>query len=160
MSESTAVQAGRSGWWRSAVIYQVYVRSFQDSDGDGVGDLGGVRASLPYLRSLGVDGIWLNPFYPSPQHDHGYDVSDYVAVHAEYGTLECFDRLIHDALAQFKQGRTTFFITHKMHTVQMADRIVVLDNHAIAAVGTHAELVASSPVYRGLYEAQIQAKAA
>jgi ATP-binding cassette, subfamily B, bacterial MsbA len=70
------------------------------------------------------------------------------------------DRLIHDALAQFKQGRTTFFITHKMHTVQMADRIVVLDNHAVAAVGTHGELLASSPVYRGLYEAQIQAKAA
>jgi len=70
------------------------------------------------------------------------------------------DRLIHDALQGFKQGRTTFFITHKMHTVQMADRIVVLDNHAVAAVGTHAELIASSPVYRGLYEAQIHAKAA
>jgi ATP-binding cassette, subfamily B, bacterial MsbA len=70
------------------------------------------------------------------------------------------DRLIHDALQQFKQGRTTFFITHKMHTVQMADRIVVLDSHAVAAVGTHAELIASSPIYRGLYEAQIQAKAA
>jgi ABC-type multidrug transport system fused ATPase/permease subunit len=70
------------------------------------------------------------------------------------------DRLIHDALQDFKKGRTTFFITHKMHTVQMADRIVVLDNHAVAAVGTHAELMASSPVYRGLYEAQIHAKAA
>jgi ATP-binding cassette, subfamily B, bacterial MsbA len=70
------------------------------------------------------------------------------------------DRLIHDALQSFKQGRTTFFITHKMHTVQMADRIVVLDNHAVAATGTHAELIASSPVYRGLYEAQIHAKAA
>jgi subfamily B ATP-binding cassette protein MsbA len=68
------------------------------------------------------------------------------------------DRLIHDALQEFKKGRTTFFITHKMHTVQMADRIVVLDNHAVAAVGTHAELLANSPVYRGLYEAQIQAK--
>jgi subfamily B ATP-binding cassette protein MsbA len=70
------------------------------------------------------------------------------------------DRLIHDALQSFKQGRTTFFITHKMHTVQMADRIVVLDNHAVAAIGTHAELIAASPVYRGLYEAQIHAKAA
>jgi ATP-binding cassette, subfamily B, bacterial MsbA len=70
------------------------------------------------------------------------------------------DRLIHDALQQFKQGRTTFFITHKMHTVQMADRIVVLDNHAVAAIGTHTELMTSSPVYRGLYEAQIHAKAA
>ena len=84
-------------WWRNAVIYQVYVRSFQDSDGDGIGDLAGVRARLPYLRSLGVDGIWLNPFYPSPQHDHGYDVSDYRGVHPEYGTLESFDRLVHDA---------------------------------------------------------------
>jgi ATP-binding cassette, subfamily B, bacterial MsbA len=70
------------------------------------------------------------------------------------------DRLIHDAIQQFKQGRTTFFITHKMHTVQMADRIVVLDNHAVAAIGTHAELMTSSPVYRGLYEAQILGKAA
>src|SRR3954470_13393794 len=84
-------------WWRSAVIYQVYVRSFHDSNGDGVGDLAGVRAKLPYLRALGVDGIWLNPFYPSPQHDHGYDVSDYFAVDPRYGTLDCFDRLVHDA---------------------------------------------------------------
>jgi len=85
------------GWWRNGVIYQVYVRSFQDSDGDGVGDLGGVRSRLPYLRSLGVDGIWLNPFYASPQHDHGYDVSDYLVVHHEYGDLDSFDRLVHDA---------------------------------------------------------------
>jgi ATP-binding cassette, subfamily B, bacterial MsbA len=70
------------------------------------------------------------------------------------------DRLIHDALQEFKKGRTTFFITHKMHTVQMADRIVVLDNHAVAAIGTHAELIASCPVYRGLYEAQILSRAA
>ncbi|GAA1579482.1 glycoside hydrolase family 13 protein [Kribbella sancticallisti] len=84
-------------WWRSAVIYQVYLRSFQDSDGDGIGDLDGVRARLPYLRSLGVDGIWLNPFYPSPQHDHGYDVSDYLDVHPEYGTLASFDCLVAEA---------------------------------------------------------------
>lgn len=85
------------GWWRNGVIYQVYVRSFRDSDGDGVGDLGGVRSRLPYLRSLGVDAIWLNPFYASPQHDHGYDVSDHLAVHHEYGDLDSFDQLIHDA---------------------------------------------------------------
>jgi ATP-binding cassette subfamily B protein/subfamily B ATP-binding cassette protein MsbA len=70
------------------------------------------------------------------------------------------DRLIHDALVGFKQGRTTFFITHKMHTVQMAERIVVLDNHAVVATGTHAELLESSPIYRGLYDAQLQSKAA
>ena len=96
-SPTTASTWRGSGWWGSAVVYQIYLRSFQDSDGDGVGDLAGVRARLPYLRSLGIDGIWLNPFYPSPQHDHGYDVSDYFAVQPEYGTLESFDRLVHDA---------------------------------------------------------------
>ncbi|MEV4261148.1 glycoside hydrolase family 13 protein [Kribbella sp. NPDC049584] len=84
-------------WWRTAVIYQVYLRSFHDSDGDGVGDLAGVRAKLPYLGALGVDGIWLNPFYPSPQHDHGYDVSDYFSVDPRYGTLDGFDHLVQDA---------------------------------------------------------------
>ena len=91
------VRGDTLGWWRNGVIYQVYVRSFLDSDGDGIGDLGGVRSRLPYLRSLGVDGIWLNPFYESPQHDHGYDVSDHRAVHHEYGDLPAFDQLVHDA---------------------------------------------------------------
>jgi alpha-glucosidase len=93
----SAVPSTTPGWWRDAVMYQVYVRSFQDSDGDGIGDLRGVRTRLPYLRSLGVDGIWLNPFYSSPQHDHGYDVSDHMSVDRNYGTLDCFDRLIRDA---------------------------------------------------------------
>ena len=84
-------------WWRDAVIYQVYVRSFLDSTGDGIGDLAGVRAGLPYLRKLGVDGIWLSPFYPSPQHDHGYDVADYCDVDPVYGDLAEFDLLMADA---------------------------------------------------------------
>ncbi|KOY56758.1 alpha-glucosidase [Streptomyces sp. XY332] len=79
------------------MIYQVYVRSFLDSTGDGIGDLAGVRAGLPYLRKLGVDGIWLSPFYPSPQHDHGYDVADYCGVDPVYGDLAEFDRLVADA---------------------------------------------------------------
>ena len=84
-------------WWRDAVIYQVYVRSFLDSTGDGVGDLAGVRAGLPYLKKLGVDGIWLSPFYPSPQHDHGYDVADYCDVDPLFGDLAEFDLLMADA---------------------------------------------------------------
>jgi alpha-glucosidase len=86
-----------SEWWRNAVLYQIYVRSFADSDGDGLGDLPGIRSRLPYLRGLGVDGIWLTPFYPTPDVDHGYDVSDYVDVDPRFGTLADFDALVADA---------------------------------------------------------------
>ncbi|MFE1971691.1 glycoside hydrolase family 13 protein [Streptomyces hygroscopicus] len=86
-------------WWRRAVIYQVYPRSFADSDGDGTGDLQGVRQRLPYLRDLGVDAVWLSPFYASPQADGGYDVADYRAVDPMYGTLLDADAVIRDAHA-------------------------------------------------------------
>ena len=81
-------------WWRDAVFYEIYVRSFADSNGDGVGDLPGITARLPYLRELGVDAIWLTPFYPSPEADHGYDVADYVDVDPRFGTLADFDALV------------------------------------------------------------------
>ncbi|MEY9940683.1 glycoside hydrolase family 13 protein [Streptacidiphilus sp. MAP5-3] len=89
----------RADWWREAVIYQVYPRSFADANGDGMGDLAGVRARLPYLRDLGVDAVWLSPFYASPQADAGYDVSDYRRVDPMFGELADAAGLIEDAHA-------------------------------------------------------------
>jgi alpha-glucosidase len=86
-------------WWRDAVFYEIYVRSFADSNGDGVGDLPGITEKLPYLRELGIDAIWLTPFYPSPGADHGYDVADYVGVDPLFGTLDDFDTLVREAHA-------------------------------------------------------------
>lgn len=87
------------GWWRDAVIYQVYPRSFADADGDGMGDLEGVRGRLPYLKSLGVDAVWLSPFYASPQADAGYDVADYRVIDPMFGGLPDAEALIRDARA-------------------------------------------------------------
>ncbi|MGV6840189.1 MAG: alpha-amylase family glycosyl hydrolase [Planktomarina sp.] len=84
-------------WWESAVIYQIYPRSFQDSNGDGIGDLPGITQRLPYIADLGVDAIWISPFFKSPQKDFGYDVSDYCDVNPEYGSLDDFDTLIQTA---------------------------------------------------------------
>ncbi|MFF7676179.1 glycoside hydrolase family 13 protein [Actinacidiphila glaucinigra] len=84
-------------WWRDAVIYQVYPRSFADGNGDGMGDIPGIRERLPYLRDLGVDAVWLSPFYASPQADAGYDVADYRAIDPMFGTLHDADGLIRDA---------------------------------------------------------------
>nr|WP_245867099.1 alpha-amylase family glycosyl hydrolase [Diaminobutyricimonas aerilata] len=86
-------------WWRRAVIYQVYVRSFADANGDGTGDLAGVRSRLPYLKELGVDALWFTPWYPSPLADGGYDVADYRGIHPQFGDLEEAEALIADALA-------------------------------------------------------------
>jgi alpha-glucosidase len=83
-----------NAWWRGGVIYQIYPRSFQDSDGDGVGDLKGIVSRLAYIASLGVDGIWLSPVFASPMCDFGYDISDYCAIDPVFGTLDDFDALI------------------------------------------------------------------
>jgi alpha-glucosidase len=84
-------------WWKNAVIYEIYPRSFQDTNGDGIGDLNGITEHLDYLKNLGVDAIWLTPVYPSPQVDFGYDISDYENIDPQYGTLKDFDHLVAEA---------------------------------------------------------------
>ena len=86
---------GGSNWWRDGIIYQIYPRSFQDSNGDGIGDLAGIlAAAATYLQSLGVDAVWLSPIYPSPMADFGYDISDYTGIDPLFGTLADFDALL------------------------------------------------------------------
>ncbi|XYD11955.1 alpha-amylase family glycosyl hydrolase (plasmid) [Methylobacterium sp. NMS12] len=87
-------------WWQDAIVYQIYVRSFQDSDGDGVGDLDGITARLDHLTDLGVDALWLTPFYTSPLRDGGYDIADFCAVDLGFGDLAAFDRLVAAAHAR------------------------------------------------------------
>ena len=84
-------------WWQTGVIYQIYPRSFLDSNRDGVGDLPGITSKLDYLQWLSVDALWLSPIYPSPMADFGYDISDYIDVHPLFGTLQDFESLLHEA---------------------------------------------------------------
>lgn len=87
-------------WWKTGIIYQIYPRSFQDTNGDGIGDLAGIRRRLDHLVDLGVDALWLSPIFLSPQKDFGYDIADYTAIEPDYGTLEAFDALLADAHAK------------------------------------------------------------
>ena len=125
-------QRAETPWWRSAVIYQIYVRSFADADGDGMGDLPGIRSRLPYLRQLGIDAVWLTPFYPSPQADAGYDVADYRDVDPRFGTLADFDGLVADA-----------------HTLGIRVIVDIVPNHTSSA---HAWFQAALATKRGSRE--------
>lgn len=93
-AQTTAPHTSADPWWKHAVVYEIYPRSFQDSNGDGVGDLNGITSRMGYLQGLGIDAIWIAPMYPSPQVDFGYDISDYEAVDPQYGTLADMDHLI------------------------------------------------------------------
>ena len=94
---SAATSAADDLWWKHAVIYEIYPRSFQDSTNDGIGDIKGIERRLPYLKDLGVDAIWITPMYPSPQIDFGYDISDYETIDPQYGTMQDFDSLMKEA---------------------------------------------------------------
>jgi alpha-glucosidase len=99
-------------WWRGAVIYQIYIRSFADGNGDGQGDFAGLISRLDYLASLGIDAIWLSPIHPSPDRDWGYDVSDYDGIHPDYGTQADFDRLLAEAHARGLKVITDEVLAH------------------------------------------------
>ena len=99
-------------WWKEAVIYQIYTRSYADSNGDGIGDLNGITAKLDYLADLGIDAIWLTPFYESPNVDFGYDIANYMTVGKEYGTLADYDRLISEAASRGIQIINDLVLNH------------------------------------------------
>src|SRR3954468_14660252 len=107
--------AGGTRWWRDAVIYQVYVRSFADADGDGIGALPGIRSRLPYLAELGVDALWITPFYVSPMADHGYDVPTPRAFERVCGDLPGFDALLADAHARRIRVTIDLVPNHSSH---------------------------------------------
>lgn len=92
----SAALADEIDWWEGGNFYQIYPRSFKDSDGDGVGDLQGIASKIGYLKDLGMDGVWLSPIMKSPQADYGYDISDYRDIHWQYGNLADFDKLLEE----------------------------------------------------------------
>src|SRR3954452_22782779 len=101
-----------SDWYRDAVIYELHVRAFMDSDGDGMGDFGGLTSKLDYLHDLGVTAVWLLPFYPSPLRDDGYDIADYEGVHPAYGDMTAFRRFLREAHARGLRVITELVINH------------------------------------------------
>jgi alpha-glucosidase len=126
--EPKMARSAAAEWWRSAVIYQIYPRSFADSNGDGVGDLGGVRAHLHHLADLGIDAVWFSPWYASPQADAGYDVADYRAIDPVFGTLAEAEELIHEA-----------------HALGIRIIVDVVPNHCSAAHPWFAEALQNGP---------------
>ena len=113
--ESSPFRTSGADWWRDAVFYQVYIRSFADGNGDGVGDLAGIRSRLPYLADLGVDALWITPFYPSPMADHGYDVADPRDVEPVFGDLAEFDALLAEAHASGIRVTVDLVPNHSSH---------------------------------------------
>ena len=95
-NKTTIVKNGDAKWWKEAVIYQIYPRSFKDSDGDGIGDIKGIISKLDYLKSLGIDAVWLSPIYDSPNDDNGYDISNYREILKDFGTMADFDLLLQE----------------------------------------------------------------
>lgn len=102
-------------WWKESVVYQIYPISFMDSNGDGIGDLRGILSKLDYLQNLGVDVIWVCPIYKSPNHDNGYDISDYCDIMKEFGTMDDFDRLLSEMHSRGMKLMMDLVLNHTSH---------------------------------------------
>ncbi|HVZ17130.1 MAG TPA: alpha-glucosidase, partial [Terriglobales bacterium] len=111
-AQSTAPASSSDPWWKHAVIYEIYPRSFQDTNGDGIGDINGITSRLDYLKDLGIDAIWITPMYPSPQVDFGYDIADYTAIDPQYGTMADLDRLFAEAKKRNIRVLMDFVMNH------------------------------------------------
>ena len=112
LSSPAQSNASQSPWWKHAVIYEIYPRSFQDTNGDGIGDINGITSRLDYLKQLGINAIWITPVYPSPQVDFGYDISNYEAIDPQFGTMADFDRLVREAKRRGIRVIMDFVINH------------------------------------------------
>jgi maltose alpha-D-glucosyltransferase/alpha-amylase len=112
MSDTTSASPTDPLWYKDAVIYQLHVKAFSDANGDGIGDFAGLTQKLDYIQELGVNTLWLLPFYPSPQRDDGYDIADYRDVHPDYGTLEDFRAFIAAAHRRGLRVITELVINH------------------------------------------------
>ena len=121
-------------WWRKAVVYQIYPRSFADGDGDGTGDLKGITQRMGHLAELGVDALWLGPFFKSPQVDHGYDVADYRAVDPLFGTLQDFDDPVAAARAHGIRVTIDFVPNHTSEQQAWFQAAVAVGTHALDVV--------------------------
>ena len=124
-------------WWKESVVYQIYPRSFCDSNGDGIGDLNGITSKFDYLKELGIDVIWLSPVYKSPNDDNGYDISDYQAIMDEFGTMEDFDRML---AAAHERGIKIMMDLVVNHT---SDESQMVSSKAVNPQITHTEITTS-----------------
>ena len=116
-------------WWKDALIYQIYPRSFQDSNGDGIGDIPGIISRLDHLQALGVDAVWLSPVYRSPNGDNGYDISDYREINPEYGTMEDMEELIAQAKSRGIRILMDLVINHTSTDHYWFDRSLPMVGH-------------------------------
>ncbi|XP_022816674.1 maltase A1-like isoform X1 [Spodoptera litura] len=147
---TVAVVSGVDEWWHSAIIYQIYPRSFKDSNGDGVGDINGITSKLPYLKDIGVDAIWLSPIFLSPMLDFGYDITDYKKIAPEYGTMEDFNRLMAEAKKLGLRVVLDYVINHTSNESEWFIKSTQRDpNYADYYIWAHGKPDPKNPDYLG-----------